>query len=97
MKSMSSSTTLNILSLLDSDYTVRQIAPGVGVSIGTVLVVIPHHRTDMPKSLGDCPTKLSESDVRHAIRHISSGKADTAIQVHKVLHFSQIGTLVSRM
>ena len=85
MKSMSSSTTLDILSLLDSDYTVRQIAPGVGVSIGTVFIVIPHHRPDMPESLGDCPSKLSESDVRHATRHISSGKADTAIQVHKVL------------
>ena len=85
MKSSSSSTTLGILSILDPDYTVRQIAPRVGVSIGTISVVMNHHRHDMSKSLGSCPTKLSESDIRHAIRHISSGKADTAIRAHKVL------------
>ena len=85
MKSSSSSTTLDILFILDSDCIVRQIAPRVGVGIGTISVVMNHHGHDMSKSLGSCPTKLSESDVRHAIRHISSGKADTAIQVHKVL------------
>ena len=97
MKSMSSSTTLNILSLLDSDYTVRQIAPGIGVSIGTVFIVIHQLRPDSPKSLGDCPTKLSESDVRHTFRHISSGKADTAIQVYKVLQVFTNWDFMSRM
>ena len=85
MKSISSTTTLDILSLLDSNYTARQIAPRVGVSIGTVSMVRKNHRPNMPKSLGGCPTKLSESDARHATRLISSGKADTAVQVHKVL------------
>ena len=48
-------------------------------------MVRKNHRPNMSKSLGGCPTKLSESDARHAIRLISSGKADTAVQVHKVL------------
>ena len=52
MKSISSTTTLDILSLLDSNYTARQIAPRVGVSIGTVSMVRKNHRPNMPKSLG---------------------------------------------
>ena len=85
MKSISSTTTLDILSLLDSNFTARQIAPRVGVSIGTVSMVRKNHIPNMPKSLGGCPTKLSEPDARHATRLINSGKADTAVQVHKVL------------
>jgi hypothetical protein len=39
----------------------------------------------MPKALGGRPKKLTATDIRHGIRIISSGKADTAVQVHKIL------------
>ena len=85
MKSLSSATTLNILSLLDSGHSVRDISSRTGVSIGSVSSVRNNHRPGMSKAPGGRPKKLTESDIRFGIRAISSGKADTAVQVHKIL------------
>ena len=85
MKSISCATTLNILSLLDTGHSVRDISSRIGVSIGTVSSVRNNHRPDMSKTLGGHPKKLTESDIRLGLCAISSGKADTAVQVHKIL------------
>src|ERR1700761_9073854 len=85
MKSISCTTTLNILSLLDTGHSVRDISSRIGVSIGTVSSVRNNHRPDMSKTLGGHPKKLTESNIRLGLCAISSGKADTAIQVHKIL------------
>jgi transposase len=85
MKSLHTSTILEIVSLLDSGYSVREVASRTKSSIGTVSLVRNQHRPDMPKALGGRPRKLTEADVRLGMCYISAGKADTAVQVQKVL------------
>jgi transposase len=85
MKALSSSIISSITNYFDNGYSYREIASIMGVSIGTITNIIKKYRPDSPKSVGGCKKKLSATSVRHATRLITSGKVDTAVQVHKVL------------
>jgi transposase len=75
----------HILSMLDASHTVSKIAACTGYGIGTVSRLRSKYRPHHSKSLGGRPSKLSSANIRHAQRLISSGKADTAVDVAKVL------------
>ena len=79
MKHTSEQTINNIISLLNENLSLRQIAPKVGVSIATVSRVRKelgyHHLTNW----GGRPAKLSQQDRRRAVRLVTSGKADNVV------------------
>ena len=85
MKSLPSQTVDNILSLLDLGHSLRQVAAQTGLHYSTISRVRSQHRSNLPKALGGRPSKLSPTTARHAQRLISSGKADTAVDVAKNL------------
>ena len=92
MKLLSSAIISNILSLLDACYSTRHIARQVGVSVGSVSNICSQHRPDLPKSKRGRPSKISDTTLRHAIRLISTGKVDTAVQASKALQNTSSGS-----
>src|ERR1700722_10518557 len=85
MRTLSLASQNHILSLLDAGHSATQIAPNTGYSLGPVSKLRSKHRSHLSKSLGGRPPKLSSANIRHAQRLISSGKADTAVDVTKAL------------
>ena len=79
---------LNIVfSKLHSGQTTCQILSSTCVSIGTISKIHSEHFSDLPKSSGGCPVKLSLTNIHHAVNLITSGKAETAEWVSKALQF----------
>src|SRR5215472_226400 len=85
MKPITSEDSNDILSLLDSGHSHRQISSITGVSKTTVTRLCSRHRPYLKKAPGGQPSKLSDTSVRYALRLIGSGKADNAVQVTKSL------------
>ena len=71
--------------LVHSGQTTHQISSSTGASIGTISKIHSEHYSDLPKSTGDCPVKLSLANVCHTVHLVTSGVAVTAVQVSKVL------------
>ena len=86
MKALTTVQTNHILSLLGLGQSTRQISKSTGVHYTTVSKIRSKHHPTLPKATGGRPTKLSPTTLRHAVRLISSGKADTAVDVAKTLH-----------
>ena len=74
-----------ILSMLDAGHSASKIAYSTGYGIGTISRLHSKHHPHLSKSLGGRPSKLSPANIRHAQRLISSGKADTAVDVTRTL------------
>ena len=72
-----------VISRHHSSQTTCQISSSTGFSIGTISKVHSEHFSDIPKSPGGYPVKLSPANVCHAVNFITSGKAETAVQVSK--------------
>ena len=72
-----------VISRLHSGQTTCQISSSTGVSIGTISKIHSKHCSDLLKSSGGNPVKLSPTNVCHAVNFITSGKAETAVQVSK--------------
>jgi Transposase/DDE superfamily endonuclease len=85
MRTLSSANQNRILSLLDAGLTLSNIAASTGYNISTVSRLRSKHRSHLYKSLGGRPAKLSPANIRHAQHLISSGKAETAVDVAKSL------------
>jgi len=85
MKPISEETRNNILSLLDNGLSSRKITAQLGVSRATIDRIREKSRTDIQKSRGGRPTKLSATDKRRLLRKITSGKADNAVQLTREL------------
>ena len=85
MKSLSPAVQDNILSLLDSGLSGYQISSQTGVSNATISRLDSKHFPSLHKSSGGCPTKLSQTNIHHAIHLIGSWRAENAVQVTKVL------------
>ena len=56
-----------------------------GFHLSTISRLHSKHCSHLSKASGGRPSKLSPSHIRHAIRLLSSGKADTAVQVTRQL------------
>src|SRR5215471_5552324 len=85
MRTLSPANQNHILSLLEAGYTAGHIAASTGYGISTVSRLCSKHLPHLSKSLGGCPFKLSSANICHAQCLISSGKADTAVDVAKAL------------
>ena len=72
-----------VISKLHSGQTTCQISFSTGVSISTISKIHSEHFSDLPKTSGGYPVKLSQAHVCHAVNFITSGKAETAVQVSK--------------
>lgn len=75
----------NVIARLDAGDPTSKIVAETGVSQGSVSNIRQQCRPDLPKSLGGRPKKMTETADRHALRLITSGKADTAVEVGQIL------------
>jgi hypothetical protein len=85
MKALTPATITNILSLLSSGLTVRVISARTGYSTGVISNLNRKHFPDKPRDPGGQPKLLTPHNIRHGIRILTSGKADTAVQLARVL------------
>ena len=85
MCTLSSASQNHILSLLETGHTAGHIEASTGYGISTISRLRSKHLPHLFKSLNGHPSKLSSINIYHAQRFISSGKADTAVDVAKVL------------
>ena len=74
-----------ILSLLDAGQSGEAIARQTGVSSSAISKLCSKEHSVLPKAIGDCPSKLSSTNICHAQHLITSGKAENAVQVTKAL------------
>jgi len=81
MCALSASQLEKVLHLIDSDHSNRQISSLTSHSTATISRLWSKHRPHIPKSSGGRPSKLSQTDIRHAVCLINSGKADNATQI----------------
>ncbi|KAG8750043.1 hypothetical protein FRC14_000866, partial [Serendipita sp. 396] len=75
----------HVLALLDSGHSGYQIYAITGVHPSTVSRIRSISCLDITKSIGGRPSKLSDTNLRHAVCLITSGKAENAVQVTKAL------------
>jgi len=75
----------NIEAMLSPQLGVRKIAAQTGISKTSVNKIRKTHRPDMPSSKGGRPKKLTAQDKRLCVRSITSGTAETATDVAKLL------------
>ena len=85
MRSLSLTQQQHILILLDSNYSAHQIATIIDCSVSTISRLRSKHRSNLSKSYGGRPSKLSSHNIRHAVHLITSKKAENAVQVAKTL------------
>ena len=71
----------------------RQIAQEIGVHYSTISKFHSKLNFTPPKGKGGCPSKLTPTAICHAIHIISTGKADTAVDVTKSLQETFPGTI----
>ena len=88
MKPVSAAQCNHILSLLDSGHSGYDISSQTGVSVASISRLRSRHHPYIKKASGGHPSKLSEQDIRYAIRLIGTGKAENAVQVTKALQDS---------
>jgi len=74
-----------ILSLIDSDKSAREICSITGIGLTTVTRYWSEHRPQVPKPSGGRPKKLTDANLCHTTRLIRSGEADNAVQVTRSL------------
>jgi transposase len=85
MKSIPPDTVQNVLVLLTSGHSTRKIHQKTGISLGAISAIRAKHCPTLLKAPGGRPSKLSDVDICYAIRSISSGKAENAVQLRKSL------------
>src|SRR3979490_1578951 len=74
-----------VISRLNSGQNTHQKSSSTGVSIGTISKICSKHCPDLPKFSGSHPVKLSPANICHAVKLITSGKAEIVVQVSKAL------------
>ena len=75
----------HILCLLDSGHSCYQISSQSDISNATISTLHSKHCPNLQKSSGGHPTKLSKTNICHAIHLIGSGRAEIVVQVTKTL------------
>ena len=73
------------LILLDKDKSASQIAEITGCAISTVSRIRTTHHSSLLKPSGDCPCKLSPSDIHYSIQEITLQKAEHTTEITKTL------------
>ena len=74
-----------IITLLHNGQSCQQVADTVYVSPTTVHRIISSLGPSLPRSHGGCPARLKAHDQQLLIQKLTSGAADTAPQVKKLM------------
>ena len=85
MQSLSTTQKSTILSQLDAGHSICSIASSTGLGIATISRLCSKEYSNLQKSTGSHPSKLSPTNIRHAQHLITSGQAENAVQVTKAL------------
>ena len=85
MKKISKNTENNIISLIDNGQSSQKIAEQLGISHTSVMRVSTRLRPNAQKKKAGQPAKLTTTDKRNIIRNLTSGKADTTVQLARDL------------
>ena len=85
MKSLSQQQTNSVISLLQQGLSSRNVASITGFHYSIVLKICIKHCPDLPKPFGGHPLKLSSTVSRHIVHLIGSGKAETPVDVSRIL------------
>ena len=75
--------THQVLALLDSGTFGAKIPQELGLGFGTVSHIYSQHYSNLPKSSGGCPVKLSSANINYDRCIICMGKVDNAVQMAK--------------
>ena len=95
MKSISTGQYDHILFLLDSGKSGYEIKFTTGISASTISHICSQYHSDLPKALRGCPSKVTDTNICHAMCLVTSGKVDNAVQVAKALQTITNQTLSS--
>jgi len=93
MKQISVEKRNSIIQKLQIGASSRKISHQLRISHTTVNNIRKKYLPEQQKSRGGCPKKLSLNDERKIVRSITSGKADTAVELQKQL-FRDTGNTV---
>jgi hypothetical protein len=85
MKPLSTEQVNHILLLLDLGHSGHSIHHQTGISVSKVSQLRKEHRPHLQKSTGGCPKILSDMDLRHSTRLLTSGQVDNAPQLARRL------------
>ncbi|KIJ04750.1 hypothetical protein PAXINDRAFT_30953, partial [Paxillus involutus ATCC 200175] len=85
MKSLSVAQINQIITLLEQQQSTRQIAAYTGLNHSTISRIRSKLCPNLQKSSGGRPSLVTSTDMCHAIRLISTGKVENAVQVTKAL------------
>jgi transposase len=93
MHALSADQKTHIISLLTSGKSAHEVSTITGHGTGTISRLHRKHCPYLPRSNGGRPRKLTDRNVQHAVRLISSGKAETAVEVTRALQDVVNGSL----
>ena len=74
-----------ILSMLNAGHSTHHIGSITGVHASTISRLHSKECSELHKSSGSHPTKLSPTNIHHAVHLITTRKAENAVQVTKSL------------
>ena len=74
-----------VLTLLDSGTSVVKISEELDLIFGTISCIGAQHCSNLPKSSGGCPAKLSSANNDYSGHVMHMGKVDNTVQMAKVL------------
>src|SRR6267154_5471523 len=75
----------HIITLLDAGTSGHQIYCLTGIGISTISKLCSQHHSELSKSSGGRPSKLTPANIGYAKRIIRMGRADNVVQVTKAL------------
>ena len=85
MRSLSFTQKSRILSMLDARHSIRSIQAFTSLHASTISRLCSKEHSELQKSIGGRPSKLSPPNIHHTIHLISTQKAENAVQVTKTL------------
>ena len=85
MHSLTCAQLTHIITLLDAGTSGHQIYRLTGLGIETISRVYSQYCSELPKSSGGRPSKLTPANIGYAKCIVHMGKADNAVQVTKAL------------
>ena len=74
-----------ILFMLDAGHSTHHIGSITGIHASTIFRLCSKECSELHKSSGGRPTKLSSTNIHHAVHLITTRKAENAVQVTKLL------------
>jgi len=79
MHKITTAQTNRVLTLLDSGTSAAKISQELNLGLGTISRICAQHRSNLPKSSGGRPAKLSSANIDYARHVIRMSKVDNAV------------------